>query len=345
MYTNQYTPQYSQYNQQYQQYPPNYYQMYNYNQQPAYNIPPPTQTASTFISTNVPVQQPQVTTPGQSVTSLWMGSLEPHMTESFITGAFQKMGEYPKNVKLMRNKNTGETAGYAFVDFYDPVSVMHKLNGKYIPGTNPPVRFKLNHAGNPGKITTSDRDFSVWLGELSSDVDDYQLYKTFACRYQSIRTAKVVLDSAGYSKGYGFIRFGSEEEQKHCLNNMNGFPGLGSKPIKVSSVIPKSERHIVVASNESQGYKASQDYGQYFETNYWHRYSMWNQPQSQNCMLRTEPTIETTAIKTNGNLNLVDYKKSIDIDALNKDLVTQDYNLWDALESSKWLPLDTVEVI
>ncbi|XP_026817952.1 tRNA selenocysteine 1-associated protein 1 isoform X2 [Rhopalosiphum maidis] len=267
------------------------------------------------------------------------------MTESFITGAFQKMGEYPKNVKLMRNKNTGETAGYAFVDFYDPVSVMHKLNGKYIPGTNPPVRFKLNHAGNPGKITTSDRDFSVWLGELSSDVDDYQLYKTFACRYQSIRTAKVVLDSAGYSKGYGFIRFGSEEEQKHCLNNMNGFPGLGSKPIKVSNVIPKSERHIVVASNESQGYKASQDYGQYFETNYWHRYSMWNQSLSQNCMLKPEPTIDTTAIKTNGNLNLVDYKKSIDIDALNKDLVTQDYNLWDALESSKWLPLDTIEII
>lgn len=56
----------------------------------------------------------------------------------------------------------------------------------------------------------------------------------------------VVLDNAGYSKGYGFIRFGSEEEQKHCLNNMNGFPGLGSKPIKVSSVIPKSERHVVV---------------------------------------------------------------------------------------------------
>ncbi|CAI6344875.1 unnamed protein product [Macrosiphum euphorbiae] len=337
MYTNQYTPQYSQYNQQYQQYSSNYYQIYNnYNQQPAYNTPPPTQqTATTLISPNVPLQQPQASTPGQNVSSIWMGSLEPYMTESFITGAFQKMGEYPKNVKLMRNKNTGETAGYAFVDFYDPVSVMHKLNGKYIPGTNPPVRFKLNHAGNPGKITTSDRDFSVWLGELSSDVDDYQLYKTFACRYQSIRTAKVVLDSAGYSKGYGFIRFGSEEEQKHCLNNMNGFPGLGSKPIKVSSVIPKSERHIVVASNDSQGYKASQDYGQYFETNYWHQYSMWNQPQK--CVLKPEPTIQTPTVKTNGNLTLVD--------ALNKDLVSRDYNLWDALESSKWLPLDTMEVI
>ncbi|XP_050540845.1 tRNA selenocysteine 1-associated protein 1-like [Daktulosphaira vitifoliae] len=347
MYPNQYPQQYSQYNQQYQQYSQNYYPVYNYNQQPtnSYNTPPPTQTGTTYISQNVPVQQPQVSSPNQNVSSLWMGSLEPYMTESFITAAFQKMGEYPKNVKLMRNKNTGETAGYAFVDFYDPVSVMHKLNGKYIPGTNPPVRFKLNHAGNPGKTAASDRDFSVWLGELSSDVDDYQLYKTFACRYQSIRTAKVVLDSAGYSKGYGFIRFGSEEEQKHCLNNMNGFPGLGSKPIKVSSVIPKSERHIVVASNDSQGYKSTQDYGQYFETNYWHRYSMWNQTQGQKCVPKPESISESSNIKTNSNLTLVDYKKTIDIDALNKELISQDYNLWDALESSKWLPLETIEVI
>jgi len=63
--------------------------------------------------------------------------VEPYMTESFITSAFQKMGEYPQNVKLMCNKNTWEITGYAFVDFYDPVSVMQKLNGKYIPGTIP----------------------------------------------------------------------------------------------------------------------------------------------------------------------------------------------------------------
>ncbi|XP_008181741.1 tRNA selenocysteine 1-associated protein 1-like [Acyrthosiphon pisum] len=162
------------------------------------------------------------------------------MTERFITRAFHKMGEYPNNVKLIRNTNTGEISGYAFVDFYDSVSVMHKLNGKYIPNTNPPVKFKLNHAG---KSTSINREFSVWLGILGPGVDDYQLYKTFACRYPSIRTAKVVLDRSGLSKGYGFIFFGSEEEQKHCLNNMNGFPGLGSKPIKVNRVIPKSKWH------------------------------------------------------------------------------------------------------
>jgi len=59
------------------------------------------------------------------------------------------------------------------------------------------------------------------------------------------------------------------------------------------------------ASNDSQGYKASQDYGQHFETNYWHRYSIWNQPESQNYVLKPEPANETTGIKTNGILNLV----------------------------------------
>lgn len=59
------------------------------------------------------------------------------------------------------------------------------------------------------------------------------------------------------------------------------------------------------ATNDSQGYKASQDYGQYFETNYWHRYSMWNQSQNQKCVLKPESTVEAPVVKTNGNLTLV----------------------------------------
>jgi len=49
--------------------------MYNYNQQPAYNTPPLTQTAATFISPNVPIQQSQVSTPGQNVSNIWMGNV------------------------------------------------------------------------------------------------------------------------------------------------------------------------------------------------------------------------------------------------------------------------------
>ena len=44
------------------------------------------------------------------------------------------------------------------------------------------------------------------------------------------------MDESGFSKGYGFVRFGSEAEQQHALGSMTGEMGLGSKPIKVTIV-------------------------------------------------------------------------------------------------------------
>lgn len=39
------------------------------------------------------------------------------MTESFIMAAFHRLGQRPLTVKVMRNKFTGEPAGYAFIHF------------------------------------------------------------------------------------------------------------------------------------------------------------------------------------------------------------------------------------
>ena len=62
------------------------------------------------------------------------------MTETFIRNAFEKAGEVPQSVKVMRNKFTGEPAGYCFVHFSTDemaLDAMHKLNGKVIPGSTP----------------------------------------------------------------------------------------------------------------------------------------------------------------------------------------------------------------
>ena len=82
-------------------------------------------------------------------------------------------------------------------------------------------------------------------------MDDFALYRYFTQRYGTVRCAKVqhdsmtadssspplycqvVLDESGFSKGYGFVRFGNEQEQQHALGCMTGEMGLGSKPIKV----------------------------------------------------------------------------------------------------------------
>ncbi|XP_073986688.1 tRNA Selenocysteine associated protein isoform X2 [Rhodnius prolixus] len=216
---------------------------------------------------------------------LWMGGLEPYMTESFILASFQRMGEKPLNVKVMRNKFTGEPAGYCFVHFEnddEAIDAMHKLNGKVIPNTNPAVRFRLNTATNQGKIMMNEREFSLWVGDLTPEVDDYTLYKTFAGRYQSIKAAKVILDASGYSKGFGFLRFGSEDEQKHCLQHMNGYKGLGSKPLKISNAIPKTQRATPTngtppaAPQTVTNQYNSQDYSHYYDPSYWQNYSNWS---------------------------------------------------------------------
>ena len=42
-----------------------------------------------------------------------------------------------------------------------------------------------------------------------------------------------MLDDAGGSKGFGFVRFGDETEQQTALTTMQGISGLGTRPIKV----------------------------------------------------------------------------------------------------------------
>lgn len=212
------------------------------------------------------------------------------MTENFVIAAFRKMGEEPQTVRLMRNKYTGEPAGYCFVNFQSDdqaIDAMHKLNGKPIPGTNPIVRFRLNSASNSNKLPGNEREFSVWVGDLSSDVDDYSLYRAFSAKYTSIKTAKVILDTSGFSKGYGFVRFGLEEEQQAALYEMNGWIGLGSKSLKICNAVPKPKTATTAgttststtsSSMQSSGYGGSStsttDYSQYYDPSaYWQGYS------------------------------------------------------------------------
>jgi len=344
---------------------------------------------------------------------LWMGSLEPYMTENFIIAAFRKMGEEPTTVRLMRNKYTGEPAGYCFVNFATDehaMDAMHKLNGKPIPGTNPIVRFRLNSASNSYKLPGNEREFSVWVGDLSSDVDDYQLYKVFSTKYTSIKTAKVILDSSGFSKGYGFVRFGIEDEQKSALYDMNGYIGLGSKPIKICNAVPKPKNELGVALGTSSNYgyggstgastasTTGADYSQYYDptSTYWQGYNAWqgyydqsassggvadaNSAYYQQTMAQSHSNPQTlvqhaeawsaqraaqyeqqqtaaaaaaaAANGADGNVGvsndddeyaLVEHKHVLDVDKLNRETMDSDRHLYDALESSKWLPIEQLE--
>merc|ERR1712242_451700 len=106
------------------------------------------------------------------------------MTEDFLRNSMSLMGEEDSLVlvKRIRNKYTSALATYGFITFESDAAAlmaMHKLNGKIIPNSQPPVRFQLNHAsseaadGNP----FSEREFSIWVTDLPDDCTDDILYK------------------------------------------------------------------------------------------------------------------------------------------------------------------------
>lgn len=283
---------------------------------------------------------------------LWMGSLEPYMTETFILTAFRKMAENPLSVKIMRNKFTGEPAGYCFVHFAndeEAIQAMHKLNGKPIPNTAPTVRFRLNNASNTGR-SLIDREFSVWVGDLSPDVDDYNLYRVFSSKYNTIKTAKVILDNSGFSKGYGFVRFGSEDEMKDSLVSMNGYIGLGTKALKICNAVPKPKGALTPGTgNASGGTNQSNgtDFSQYYDpSTYWQNYASWQSQGYYEQSGNEVPHHDSNPFgeKKEDDLDLIEHSAPLDTDKMNRDKIDADCNLWDALESSKWLPCDMLEV-
>ncbi|XP_070555823.1 tRNA selenocysteine 1-associated protein 1-like isoform X2 [Ptychodera flava] len=183
-------------------------------------------------------------------TTLWMGDVEPYWDENFIKSAFQQHGEIPTAVKMMKNRATGGQARYCFVDFANAQiseRLVMTLNGKPVPNSSPPRLFKLNFAvfgmqAPPNPYGGGRKEFSLFIGELTPEVEDYALYNFFSRRYPSIKGAKVILDNAGISRGFGFVRFGSEEEQQTALTEMQGITGLGGRALRVSVATPKKPR-------------------------------------------------------------------------------------------------------
>lgn len=124
------------------------------------------------------------------------------MDENFISRAFATMGETVMSVKIIRNRLTGIPAGYCFVEFADLATAekcLHKINGKPLPGATPAKRFKLNYA-TYGKQPDNSPEYSLFVGDLTPDVDDGMLYEFFVKVYPSCRGGKVVLDQTGVSK-------------------------------------------------------------------------------------------------------------------------------------------------
>uniref|UniRef100_A0A674BSB9 tRNA selenocysteine-associated protein 1 n=1 Tax=Salmo trutta TaxID=8032 RepID=A0A674BSB9_SALTR len=283
------------------------------------------------------------------MTSLWMGDLDPYMDENFIKQAFSTMGETAYGVKIITHRVTGGSAGYCFVEMADETSVdrcVHQLNGKLVPGSNPPRKFKLNYA-TYGKRPEAGPEFSVFVGDLSSEVDDYQLHQFFLKKYPSCKGGKVVSDQYGNSRGYGFIKFEDENEQKKAIDECQNASGLGTKPIRISIAVNKSHKMNSYNSQNHNSYHNNyqQPYYQQPNQNYYpqwgyDQYNSYNYggygpyggypPPGPHGMMGPPPPIGMPPMPT-------DMQTSSEV-----RLPYKSEELYDSLMNCHWQPLDTI---
>lgn len=183
-------------------------------------------------------------TDGGAKTTLWMGELEPWIDENFIRTVWFGMG-YQVNVKMIRDKFSGRSnAGYCFVDFEnsDAAGKALALNGTLIPNSNRP--FKLNWASGGGLADRRDDrgpEYSIFVGDLGPEVNEYVLVNIFQNRFPSCKSAKIMSDPiTGLSRGYGFVRFTDESDQQRALQEMQGVY-CGNRPMRISTATPKNK--------------------------------------------------------------------------------------------------------
>ncbi|KAG7818113.1 hypothetical protein KL928_003114 [Ogataea angusta] len=197
---------------------------------------------------------------------LWMGDLDQRWDETTIkqiwSSVLAPLGILVHSVKLIRDKQSMNlelaNAGYCFIRFHnfeDCYKVLELFNGKPIPGTNNVRFFRLNwsSANSSGANITAfqpkgQSEYSIFVGDLPQTVTEQTLLQAFQARYPSCSGAKVMVDPAtGHLKGYGFVKFLNETDQKRALIEMQGYVLLG-RPIRVSTA---SKSQTNAAANSS----------------------------------------------------------------------------------------------
>ncbi|XP_040998494.1 polyadenylate-binding protein RBP47C-like [Juglans microcarpa x Juglans regia] len=195
------------------------------------------------------LQQQQQGSGGENKT-IWIGDLHHWMDENYLHSCFASTGEIA-SIKVIRNKQTGLSEGYGFVEFYSHAAaekVLQNYAGILMPNTEQPFRLNWATFSMGDKRSDNVPDISIFVGDLAADVTDSLLHETFASRYPSVKAAKVVFDAnTGRSKGYGFVRFGDDNERSQALTEMNG-AYCSSRPMRVGAATPR----------KSSGYQQSQ---------------------------------------------------------------------------------------
>jgi len=183
--------------------------------------------------------------------SLYVGNLPAQLTEALLYEIFAAVG-YVESVKIIKDKTTGASLGYGFVEFHDhetAARAIHQLEGCSVYGSN--IKLNWAFAGQQKEDTSSH--YHIFIGDLSPEINDQLLWDAFA-PFGSLSDARVMWDqSSGRSRGYGFAAFRKQEDAEQAIRDMNG-QWLGARAIRVNWATQKTAPKATTTNNSGLDY-------------------------------------------------------------------------------------------
>ncbi|KAE8668116.1 Polyadenylate-binding protein 2 [Hibiscus syriacus] len=173
----------------------------------------------------------------QFVTSLYVGDLDPSVTETQLYEYFNQVGQL-LTVRLCTDLPTRRSLGYGYVNYGNPQDAARALELLNFTPLN----------GKPIRIMYSNRDPSIrksgagniFIKNLDKGIDQKALHDTFSA-FGNILSCKLAMDPSGQSKGYGFVQFDNEESAQKAIDQLNGML-LNDKQVYVGPFVRKQER-------------------------------------------------------------------------------------------------------
>ncbi|KAM1002829.1 hypothetical protein ACFX2I_003226 [Malus domestica] len=170
-------------------------------------------------------------------TSLYVGDLDPNVTDSQLYDLFNQLGQVV-SVRVCRDLSTRRSLGYGYVNFANPQDAARALDVlNFTPVNGRPIRIMYSHRDPTIRKSGAG---NIFIKNLDKAIDHKALHDTFSA-FGNILSCKVATDPAGQSKGYGFVQFDNEEAAQKAIEKLNGML-LNDKQVYVGPFLRKQER-------------------------------------------------------------------------------------------------------
>jgi polyadenylate-binding protein len=198
----------------------------------------------------------------KTFTNVYVKNLSETVDDAGLLSRFNKYGEI-RSALIMKDEQ-GKSKGFAFINFAtadEAQKAVDDLNNKEIDGrtvyvgraqkkAEREVELKQKFENIKQEQMAKYQGVNLYIKNLDDDINDDKLRQIFS-PFGSVTSCKVMFDSKGNSKGFGFVCYSAPEEATKAVTEMNG-KIINAKPLFVALAQRKEVRKAQLEAQFAQ---------------------------------------------------------------------------------------------